>query len=144
MAKNGPKGPGSKHTSSKYKHPETGEQLNQIELIAIPGYGQHRDAVTLILPVYLEDIERTDKNLRSALNDLAPLTLLSGRRGFKKAKPFKTRLRDLVGYNFTTTRQPNYVQLGQDLTKGISDDGYQNLTVSVFESLPFLITKEKE
>jgi hypothetical protein len=112
-------------------------QISAIELLAIPGYGENRDGVSLVLPVFLEDAERTEKNLRSAINEIAVMTLLRGRTGFKQARPFKDRFRDLVAYKFSVTRQPDYEQLGRDITEQLKEE-YPGLPVHFYEDIPLL------
>ena len=95
-----------------------------------------KSSIGVVMPMYVDEQKRSERNLRSALNDITVITL-SSVPGMKRAEPFRGRFRDLVRYGFNITGEAlDYHDLGRKITESLASE-YNGIGVSfLVDALP--------
>lgn len=103
----------------------------QIEIVVQKGYGEN---ISFMLPIFLEDSEIAESNLRSAIHDSTIGILMGKDSGLKRGEPFKTRFQDMTVYNFSMDNgEPNYKKLSESINKSLRKE-YKGVNVQIVRS----------
>tara|TARA_Y100000310_G_C20593074_1_gene769104 strand:+ start:97 stop:1326 length:1230 start_codon:yes stop_codon:yes gene_type:complete len=115
---------------------EPTKKIEAIDLLVLPGYAKTRDKLSLILPVYLEDVEgATNEGLVSTLNDAAGIAFLES--GLEPSEPLRTSLLDLARHEYSGP-QIDYIQASKGIEGHLSDSGYNGIKVTIYEETPLM------
>jgi len=115
---------------------EKSVELDNIEIVSVPGYGKKKNEVSFVLPLYLEDVRNSSGSFRSHLHDIIVGCISRKNSGFitPRNKLFRDRFKDLIMYN-THSDASNYEELRGEITNVLSKED-SSISVSIFEVYP--------
>jgi len=128
--------PGKRRDISKaLETSNKGSDIKNIGLLAIPGFGESREDLSLVLPLYLVDAKGESKGtLSSALND-AVMGVMLKEMGFKPTGNLTDRFRELLMYNFQGPGC-DYREASERITRVVKAEYSPIQGVSIFEDQP--------
>lgn len=109
--------------------------ISEINLIAIPGFGEAKDNVGLVLPVFYSDVQTSGIGLSSMMYDVAIAAAHQKNFGIKPATDFQDRFFDLARLNLIANKV-DYDAMAAFISSKISEGYGSKVEVGIIQDLP--------
>ena len=119
------------------ENPTNEEQIDKVGILSVPGFGQNRNNLSLVLPLYLSEAKKTStKNLGSSIHDLT-LGVMMNDLGFElnDEEGAIHNFRDLVRYSL---KGPSFdlKKVGNKITSLVKKEHKDMDSIYLFEDNP--------